>query len=71
MHRYKLTECRSKGNITFSVIVEEKWISVGLAWQGSCVQIVALQKKERNKLENHLAFVEYEEAFGCVCGIEL
>lgn len=71
MYRYRLTEYRYKGNITFSVIARENWISVELAWQGSCVQIVALQKKERNKLENHLAFVEYEEAFGCMCGIEV
>jgi hypothetical protein len=32
---------------------------------------VAIQKKERNKLENHLAFVEHEEAFGRSSGIEL
>lgn len=37
MYRYKFTEYRSKGNITSSVIAEEKWISVEQAWQGSCV----------------------------------
>jgi hypothetical protein len=37
MYRYKLTEYRFEDNITFSVNAEEKWISVGLAWQGFCV----------------------------------
>jgi hypothetical protein len=37
MYRYKLTEYRTNGSITFLVIAEENWISVGLAWQGSCV----------------------------------
>jgi hypothetical protein len=37
MYRYKLAEYRFEDNITFSVIAQEKWISVELAWQGSCV----------------------------------